>query len=66
MLEPFPERGAAGTRDSRKCPQLIVSKIYLVAHEYDETDRQGYVFAVQQCWQKLPAGRGLKRRQALD
>ncbi len=68
-LETFPEMGApvlSGDAGLRKCRQLIVKRIYRVVYEYDETDGKIYIFAVQHCRQKLPAGRDLKRRQAPD
>jgi len=67
VLEAFPEMGAPVVSEDvglRKCRQLIVKRTYRVVYEYDETDGKVYVFAVQHCRQKLPAGRDLKRRQA--
>jgi plasmid stabilization system protein ParE len=69
VLETFPEMGASiESQDAglRKCRQLIVKRTHRVAYEYDETDGKVYIFAVQHCRQKLPAGRDLKRRQAAD
>jgi len=69
VLETFPEMGApVESQDAgpRKCRQLIVKRIYRAVYEYDETDGKIYIFAVQHCRQKLPAGRDLKRRQAPD
>lgn len=66
VLETFPEMGAPVASDDaglRKCRQLIVKRTYRVVYEYDETDGKVYVFAVQHCRQRLPAGRDLKRRQ---
>lgn len=69
VLEAFPEMGAPVVSEDaglRKCRQLIVKRIYRVVYEYDETDGKVYIFAVQHCRQRLPAGRDLKRRQAPD
>ncbi len=69
VLEAFPEMGASGISGDaglRKCRQLIVKRIYRIVYEYDETDGKVYIFAVQHCRQRLPAGRDLKRRQAPD
>jgi len=69
VLEAFPEMGApvlSTDAGLRKCRQLIVKRIYRIVYEYDETDGKIYIFAVQHCRQRLPAGRDLKRRQAPD
>lgn len=69
VLEAFPEMGAPVVSEDvglRKCRQLIVKRIYRVVYEYDEGDGKVYIFAVQHCRQRLPAGRDLKRRQAPD
>jgi mRNA-degrading endonuclease RelE of RelBE toxin-antitoxin system len=65
VLEGFPEMGAPVVSEDaglRKCRQLIVKRIYRVVYEYDDTDGKVYIFAVQHCRQRLPAGRDLKRR----
>ncbi len=69
VLETFPEMGAPiESQDAglRKCRQLIVKRTHRIVYEYDETDGKVYIFAVQHCRQRLPAGRDIKRRQAPD
>lgn len=69
VLETFPKVGAPISSSDpglRKCRQLIVRRTYRVVYEFDETNSRVYVFAVQHCRQKLPAGRDLKRRQSPD
>ena len=68
-LEAFPEMGApviSADPGLRKCRQIIIRRRYRVVYEYDERDAKIFIFAVQHCRQRLPAGRDLKRRQAPD
>lgn len=62
VLETFPEMGASVISDDaglRKCRQMIIKRIYRVVYEYDETDGNIYIFAVQHYRQRLPSGRDL-------
>lgn len=64
MLRKFPEMG--GRLPSEKTAyvryrQLIYRKNYRMIYEYDRDEDTAYVLAVQNCKQKLPTPRDLKR-----
>lgn len=69
VLSAFPEVGVkieSADPDLRKCRQLIIKRSHRVVYEYDRTESVIYILAVQHCRQRLPTGRGLKRRQSPD
>ena len=65
MLRVFPQMG--GPLPSRKKAyskyrQLIYRKHHRIIYEFDETDNTVYVSAVQNCKQRLPSPRNLRRQ----
>ncbi len=63
-LSQFPEMGSSlGIRFPKlKGLRQIVYKRWLrVIYEFDEIDQTVYILAIQDCRQKLPSGRDLKR-----
>ena len=66
LISKFPEIGAK--LDSRFASlgiyrQLIIKRNYRVIYDYDEFENRIYILAVQNCRQKLPSARDLKRKQ---
>jgi mRNA-degrading endonuclease RelE of RelBE toxin-antitoxin system len=65
LLADFPESGASLQSESpllKPCRQLIIKRKYRVVYEFDEFENTIYVLAVQNCRQKLPSARDLKRQ----
>jgi hypothetical protein len=63
-LMTFPEMGAPlGPRfpDLSGKRQLLYKRFIRVIYEYDEYEKNIYVFAIQNCRQKLPSSRELRR-----
>lgn len=66
FLTKFPEMGApleSRFKKMRGFHQLIIQKNFRVVYEYDENRETVYILAVQNCRQKPPAERDLKRRK---
>jgi mRNA-degrading endonuclease RelE of RelBE toxin-antitoxin system len=69
LLANFPESGAPLQSELpllKPCRQLIIKRKYRVVYEFDEFENTIYVLAVQNCRQKLPSARDLKRQTATD
>lgn len=69
LLADFPESGAALASEFallKLCRQIIVKRKYRVVYEFDKYENTIYVLAVQNCRQKLPAARDLKRQTPGD
>ncbi len=65
LLADFPDSGAPLQSESpslKPCRQLIIKRKYRVVYEFDEFENTIYVLAVQNCRQKLPSARDLKRQ----
>ena len=68
-LREFPEMGAPlGTRfpKLKGLRQLIYKGSIRVVYEYDHLDETVYILAIQNCSQKMPDRRSLKRRNLND
>ena len=66
FLAKFPEMGAPLESRFKKLlgfRQLVVQRSFRVVYEYDYATQIVYILAVQNCRQKLPAERDLKRRK---
>jgi hypothetical protein len=66
VLNVFPETGsriATSDPDLRRCRQLIINRSHRVVYEYEKAEKTVYILAVQNCRQRLPSGRDLKRRE---
>jgi mRNA-degrading endonuclease RelE of RelBE toxin-antitoxin system len=66
LLSSFPQIGVK--LDSRfpklkGYRQLIVKRNYRVIYDFDEFENRIYILAVQNCRQKLPSARDLKRKE---
>ncbi len=64
MLKEFPEMGGLLPTNNRayaKYRQLVFRKSHRVIYEFDEYDQSVYILAIQDCRQKLPSARDLKR-----
>lgn len=69
VLDAFPEAGVkieSADPGLQKYRQLIIKRSHRVVYEYDRAEGVIYILAVQHCRQRLPTGRGLKRRQSPD
>ena len=67
LLPNFPKMGAKF--DSRfpnlkSYRQIIVKRNYRVIYDFDEFENRIYILAVQNCRQKLPSARDLKRKES--
>lgn len=65
LLASFPEMGVSLRSKYprlRNCRQLIIGSSRRIVYEFDEDAEIVYVLAVQNCRQKLPSARELKRR----
>jgi len=65
-LEKFPAMGAR--LESRfaalaGCRQIVVRRKFRVIYHYDEIENCIYILAIQDCRQRLPSARDLKRRE---
>ena len=66
VLMTFPESGApleSRHRLLRGCRQLIIGRRTRVVYEYDRGAGEVWILAVQNCRQRLPSARELKRRR---
>jgi plasmid stabilization system protein ParE len=67
MLAEFPEMGpllSSRFRFPQQYRQIIVGRQHRVIYEFDSFDDRVYILAVQDCRQKLPSARDLKRRES--
>ncbi len=69
LLPKFPKIGA---KYENRFPslsnyrQLIVKRNYRAIYDFDEFENRIYILAVQNCRQKLPSARDLKRQESND
>lgn len=69
LLANFPESGTLLQSELplfKQCRQLVIKRKYRVVYEFDEFEDTIYVLAVQNCRQKLPSARDLKRQMPTD
>lgn len=69
LLPDFPNVGAR--LDSRfpklkNYRQIIIKRNYRVIYDFDEFENRIYILAVQNCRQKLPSARDLKRQETQE
>jgi mRNA-degrading endonuclease RelE of RelBE toxin-antitoxin system len=65
LLADFPESGASLQSELpllKQCRQLVIKRKYRVVYEFDEFENTIYILAAQNCRQKLPTARDLKRQ----
>lgn len=66
MLSDFPEMGSLLSnrfKYSQRYRQIIVGRQHRVIYEFDSFDDRVYILVIQNCRQKLPSARDLKRME---
>lgn len=64
LLSKFPEMGVllkSRHLSVNDCRQLIINRNFRVIYDFDETESCIYILAIQNCRQRLPSPRDLKR-----
>lgn len=69
LLQKFPEIGVklnSRFASLNQYRQLIIKRNYRVIYDFDVFENRIYILAVQNCRQKLPSARDLKRKESSD
>lgn len=67
LLLKFPQMGVrlkSRYSSLNHCRQLIINRNFRVIYDFDETESCIYILAIQNCRQKLPSPRDLKRDES--